>query len=581
MEFLMNLITISLGVLFATVSSAMIAYISMATMIGPWIAPVIVLLSAMALQLSSMDKKARNAAVVGIQTIGSVGGIVGMAVGFSFPTLYFLNQEIFSAWMLAPIQFCALMAAVCLAAGSLGMWLARMLATSFIDTKQLSFPVSSLIYHSFSSSAHDGDSRQLLWGAALTGIFCALRDGFCGIAPVLQKTLYIIPSMLGRAFPINLFPGPTLWAIGFSTGMTVALPLMVGMLAQYLVIWPLYVHEQWLGMQLLPAMTYESFAMAFCSGLVLAEAILGLTSYPAIIKKSVLAYWQEGGTKALRESETCNLDERAHFNARESTSVVTRITEHGMVAVSAVRSYCWEHNELFVAAMMAVIILSFLGFSLFSQLVLMGLTVIATYQICYLGGKVGLLPFGRFSTFVMVPMILVCGLTCPMQITFVCVFVNIAAGVAADLLFGYKVGDLAGVERSRIHRYQWIGLFATALCVGFFIWLLCTHFEIGSAEMFAQRGKSRALLIQSFSLNPYVIGLGAFFGIILSKLRVSPSLVMGGVLMPNGISVGLIIGGIASKLVKQPERIAAFWSGVFASESLWILLQVVGSIIWA
>lgn len=576
----MNMYVVFLGTVFAALSSAMIAYIAMATMIGPWIAPTLVLISTLLLSLRKRKRACaeQHREVALIQSIGSVGGIIGMGVGFSVPTLYFLNPDYFASWMQAPVQFCALMAAVSLAAGAFGMWLARMFAPILLHSELLSFPVSRLIYQSLASQSQARETKQLFAGMGATALLCLLRDGFGRIPALLPKTFYIVPAWLGSAVPITLFPGPTLWAIGFSTGTIIAVPLLVGILSKYLVLWPLQYHNAWLPFALFGEMASESFEMAFCSGLVLAEAVLGIFSYPRIIKRSIVSYWnaRHTATTASGAGTAAHAipaaDAIYHANDSWFESTRARVYASGTAALSVARNLCVVHVEFFVALLTSVMVLKVLGFSLLSQLVLLVLAAIATYQICYLGGKVGLLPFGRFSTFVMVPLMLMFGITHPLQITFLCVFVNIASGVAADLLFDYKVGELCDVQAEQVHRYQWLGLIVTSLCIGFFLWLIFTNFQLGSAELFAQRGKSRALLIQSLTLNPYVMGCGLLFGVILSKLRVNPSLVMGGILMPNGISIGLMLGGFFSKLFKQPENQASFWSGVFACESLWILL---------
>ena len=91
-------------------------------------------------------------------------------------------------------------------------------------------------------------------------------------------------------------------------------------------------------------------------------------------------------------------------------------------------------------------------------------------------------------------------------------FVSVCGGVASDLLFDYKVGQMCNIKFNRMHCYQWFGLIVTSLSMGFFLWILFTTFKLGSPELFAQRGKARALLIQSTHFNMWVLALGIFFG---------------------------------------------------------------------
>ena len=50
-------------------------------------------------------------------------------------------------------------------------------------------------------------------------------------------------------------------------------------------------------------------------------------------------------------------------------------------------------------------------------------------------------------------------------------------------------------------------------------------------------------------------------------------MVLGGLLMPLNITIGLVIGGLATLFVKDKEEYFPFWSGVFAANSLWMIFQ--------
>jgi hypothetical protein len=145
---------------------------------------------------------------------------------------------------------------------------------------------------------------------------------------------------------------------------------------------------------------------------------------------------------------------------------------------------------------------------------------------------------------------------------------------ASNLLFSAKVGDLEHVSRKKIHRYTWLGLVITAVAIGACIWLLCTHFTLGSAELFGQRGRSRALLIQSFSFDLRIVSLGFLYGYALRLFRLSPTMVFGGLLMPNNLTIGLSIGALMSAYSKDAKSEHPFWSGMLAGDSLWELVSI-------
>src|SRR5665647_44217 len=91
----MLIIAIFFSIIFSIFSTVVMSYISMATPIGPWIAPTIALLAMLLLKLFAI--KHNNVERVGlITTAGSIGGILATGMGFSFPTLYFVDPLLFN-----------------------------------------------------------------------------------------------------------------------------------------------------------------------------------------------------------------------------------------------------------------------------------------------------------------------------------------------------------------------------------------------------------------------------------------------------------------------------------------------------
>jgi len=68
--------------------------------------------------------------------------------------------------------------------------------------------------------------------------------------------------------------------------------------------------------------------------------------------------------------------------------------------------------------------------------------------------------------------------------------------------------------------------------------------------------------------------LGFLYGIIIKKCGLSPTMVFGGIIMPNSISIGLIIGASLTLLTKRKSDYLPFCAGVFTSESLWVLAGI-------
>lgn len=191
-----------------------------------------------------------------------------------------------------------------------------------------------------------------------------------------------------------------------------------------------------------------------------------------------------------------------------------------------------------------------------------------------IAGKIGLAPLGRFATFVMVPGMFLFGYT-PLQITVVATYVEIAGGVACDCLFGRKMAQLADIDAKRIQQYQWFGLVVSSLLIGGIFWLLISHFGIGNepGALPASRAAYRALLVNVQRFDTLALLLGLIFGYLLKFVKVNSALMLGGILMPAEASLMLIIGGLSTYLVKDKEEYYPFWSGVFAANSLWMLIK--------
>ena len=100
----MHFFTVVVGCLLAVFSTAVMGYISMATPIGPWIAPTLVLFASVIFKLIYSNKSSGKNIVLATAT-GSIGGILAVACGFSFPTLYFLDKSLFNSWLASPVFF--------------------------------------------------------------------------------------------------------------------------------------------------------------------------------------------------------------------------------------------------------------------------------------------------------------------------------------------------------------------------------------------------------------------------------------------------------------------------------------------
>jgi hypothetical protein len=81
------------------------------------------------------------------------------------------------------------------------------------------------------------------------------------------------------------------------------------------------------------------------------------------------------------------------------------------------------------------------------------------------------------------------------------------------------------------------------------------------------------LLIQAHNLDYHCLILGALFALLLKQTALNPMLVLSGLIMPWNITYGLAIGGLCSYYSKHKEEWYPFWSGIFTSSSLYMIIK--------
>lgn len=519
-----------LCVIFSILSTAMLSYISMAVMIGPWVHSIIILVSS--LLLAPIAKRFignhRTQSIALITAGASIGGILATGFGFAFPTIYFLDPALFNHWLENPPYFIAIMAGLAFSAGSLGLLIADYFENKLLNVDKLPFPVGEVSYKLIAVQEDLKQTYQLIAGSLLSGLYS------------------FVAYFLGLASKITLFPGfsvhglriaaigvptqefPLLIAIGFIAGSMVVVPMAIGILAKILLLNP--AHEYFFGY-----LNQSDFSFAFISGMVVYGALMSLLELPKffkeIAKKARLL-------KDLQSSQTGSFDYRPW-----------------VIIVPIVIGF-----------------LSWFKFSLLSQLYLIVFTALCTYQLLVIGGEIGLAPVARFATFVMVPAMFIFNPDY-VQLTIISTFVEVSGGVGVDILFGRKLAQLSEVTTTQVRRFQWLGLCVSSVVVGVVFWVLITKLGLGTESLLAQRSQTRALTIQFQNFDFYAMTFGALFGSILKDFKVSPIMVLGGILMPMEWAFSLVAGGALASCMSNAKEYQSFWSGVFAINSIIMIIK--------
>lgn len=531
----MNIIVIVVSIILSLFSTTVMSYVALATPIGPWIAPTLVFI---ALLFCKIFATMSNMGIAYAVSAGSIGGIIATACAFSFPTIYFLDMSTFNAWMSSPCFFSAVLGTLSFLAGMFGLFVADYAEKTLIDTQNLSFPIGQLIYKMIGVHNQIKKAYELMIGCCVSALFSLLQGGILFSRVIVPKTVVLMQPLQFLIFSlpkivINLDTTPMVWAIGFVTGHVIAIPLAAGAAANLLLLNPL--HRYFFSF-----LTSVEFTLAFCSGIVLYITAASIFAIPQQII---------GGVKK-------------YINGSSSLNVSSLAISAPSIGVAC----------LLVGALL--LFFSYFTLPYYVQLYVIVCSIITTYQIAAIAGRIGLALLGRFATFVMVPAMLMFNINY-VHLILIATFVEISGGVAADVLCGRKLAQLLGISSITMRRYQLLGLVISSVSIGIIFWLLINHFGLGSPQLFAYRAQSRQLLIQAQQFNYYVICIGALFGLLLQKINLNPMLVLGGLLMPFDMTCGLVIGGVMAALVRDKEEWYPFWSGVFASNSVIMLLRAI------
>lgn len=513
-------------------ATAIMSYITMATAIGPWIETIIVLLGIILVH-TLFRQVIDKTKFLGLSTAAAgMGGIIATACGFSFPTIYFLDPQLFNSWLAHPVYFCSLMAALVIVASALGLFIAQIAEPAMLSNSKMSFSVGQLVQKMIVAQNQLHKAYELIFGICTSiGIFIAqsVMHIIPNIVTVIPRFTFGLITIEKIAFKLDLFP--MFISIGFVAGTILTIPLLIGVVSKIFILSPMH-------KAVFPMLSYENLLLAFSSGMILQSSIMTFLDLPLFIK--TVRRWISG---------------RSDF----------------------ANSYAALSKEIswYLALACSIILIPFFyyfNFSLLAQIYVIVGTILCIYQILIIAGEIGIAPLGRYATFVMVPGLIIFGFNA-LQATLVAAFVEIACGVSVDALFGRKMAQLANIERKQVVAYQALGVIVCALSIGLVFWLLITHFGLGSKELFAPRAQPRALLINAYNFNYYVLLIGVIYGFILKYCKINPVLVLGGLVMTIDVSLMLILGGTLSLITKKSEEWYPYWSGVFAASSLLMIFK--------
>lgn len=506
-------------ILLSLFASSVMMYIALATSIGPWVGPLLVLLIPLLLKIFFLRMTTFNqvAAVIG----GSIGGILATACAFSLPAIYFVDSVLYNQWLLSPCYFIGSVSLICFLAGAFGIFCADRYEVRFDFEQQGTFPSAHLIFGMLQSADQHVQRLKLLCGGLLYGGF------------LLFQRLFLFISRSTRFY--SLVSGstiiPMLISIGFVTGHVIAFPLFIGVLIRFICVDG--IRLCWWN-----SCNPLNFSLALCTGIIMQSVLISFY-------KSIQSFFAR--------------------NIKQDFYIVYD-------TFKAIKICNYQYYTILFGLLLVLCALYWFPFFLFFTLYALFTTMIAVYFMIVLAAKTGLAYLGRFATFVMVPamMIFECSW---IYFIILATFVEIAGGVAVDVLSGRKIVQLAGLHDNRVVIIQWFGLLVASIATGFVLWALCSYVQLGSSELAGYKAHARALLLGIKGFDRVPLALGFCVGALCSSFRINTGTLLGGILMPLETAIGLIAGGIIAFFVKNKDVWYPLASGVFAANSLYMILK--------
>lgn len=519
--------------LFASIT---LSYVSMAISIGPWISPTIILISNFILfQITRRDKnnkKKRFDTLFLLQVGPSLAGLVATAIGFMLPALYFLDNEQFSVLQQNTTHFYLIVSATTFFASTWGYLVAKIFYKELANNPENKFSIPTLIANSINNL-----------GTKLQNLFF-LGSGSTGILLGLKSTLH-----RNQWLPTNIFFYPSMVAIGFAMGSSIIISLLSGYGLNYLILPKVF-----------PILKYQ-----FSENSWLAVGNPDIRSFTFTIASGMIIF-------DLATALCISL-----FNFFKKTSIF-KITEYSTEwesAISSIKKLGKNSNAIKLLALSPVIVFlsRLIKLPLFFTIFTLVVSIPVVLETMKFGASIGLVPFGRFATLAMIPAMLLFKYD-PFSIVMLCLFVSVGGAAASSYIFNQKLGELMDVDSKKISASQNKALIIVSILVALVFIFLFKNLELGSTSLFAERGQTRAILVKAMSIDLIGLIVGGILLGIIKFFNLSMALIFSALMMPLQLSLSMLGGGILAKFQKKDQSSDFFFSGVFAGESIFIILSL-------
>ena len=503
------------SIILSFVSTCLMSYLALGIEVTFWVAPICSLIAVFIFLQLSQNKFAKEYSVIALAA-GSIGGMIGLSIGFSWPTLYFLHKRIFLSWMESPVCFASMIGFLVAAAGFFAAILAYCLRQYLIIKGKLNFPtvsiVNSIIYQNRKLNIvmmSSGIAVSFIW-SSIAILFRASLHGF------LLLQIHTIPTLI---------------TMGFVAGHLIAKPLFIGMLLRFLALFGtrdnfFYDIED------------DSFILTFALGMLFALIVLSV----CMLLKNLLIW--------------------LYFNSKN--------LEKFKIVESFKNRYFWLFS-MFVL-LFCYFVLQYWNITLFQQCYILIALSFATMIVAYIFGQVGVLDLPNFGSFIIIPFFYLFSVSSEVSLI-AFIFCTICMGLVINILFSWKLADLSKISFVRLVKYQTLGFIVAVVSIGFIIWWYATVLNLGSNPLFSEQSLLQERFITLAVYDYRIFLLGFFSSAILYFLFDDVSIIIAGCMMPFSVAVWLIFAGSLSYLVKNRIKYYPFCFGIYASHAIWLFVQ--------
>jgi len=499
-----------LSVFFSIISTGMMSYLAMTTQLGPWVAPVFVVVC-MVLMMPFFDARWFKKNIVVTIAAGSIGGMVGICLGLSIPSFYFLHHHLFVRWLSTPWIFILIIAGFVLCAAAFALLIATTIKDRVFAKPSARFPMVQLVHNVIFIKTQEMAQAFMLMGISFATIWNLL--------------MWFARSALSP-FVLQMHAIPMLLSVGFVAGIVIAPPVLLGLATRVFIIETLHQY-------IVTTVSSHVFLITFASGMLITwlfQFAIKMLLFQKL--KALLSY---------------------NFWVRK---------------IEDMRWYVYSMMILCCV----ILLLSVWGTPLIAQWYVVAMIVILSWYLVQIVAEVGVVEVDSYVWFIVLPLIYFATLS-SLTIVAIAVFATLCLGLVIDCLFSYKLAQLSNVEFSSVFKYQILSSVVAAFSVGLFFWWYSRTFEAESFSLFVSRAHELDDIIKFGRYDYRILLCGFVYGWLVRCMTAELLIVIGAVLMVPSVSIWLVIAGAFAHIVRQREKYYPLWFGVYAGHSLWLIVR--------